>query len=215
MPSLGSKRKFLKELLTYFGMDCRKALKFMVHRTVYCLGGLQGLRDEMGSFLERASQHASNSGSAVDAEVVALVQHAQGTCAKSLGILRTVIQQLSAMDIEFLEQHPWASSSEEQRKSNAALWAGLWKKAVLSFGKMQEGALEPRTPEEWKSFEETETNKIANKKNVKVITQEFVGEIELFQQSRNSKVESLDAEALALHWKMMPLEVARLVISWV
>ena len=173
-----SKRKFLKEVLGYMGNNSNLALQFMIHRTVYSLGALQGMKEELGSFLCSAASQASFV-NAVHKEALGVLENVSAVVAKSLAILRTMVVQLSSMDIEFLEQHPWLSSNDEQKKATTAEWTRLWRKTVLSLGEMKDGAMKPRTEDEWVKAEDNEVARVS-KKSMKSLSQEVAQEIERF-----------------------------------
>ena len=178
VPALQGKRKFLKDVLNFVGNDGNQALHFMVHRTVYCLGALQGTKEELNSFIGTASANVSFA-NAVHKEAVQVLESVLAVVAKSLSILRTMVFQMSTMDIDFLEQHPWLCSSDEQRKANTSEWAGLWKRAVLSLGGMKEGAIKARTAADWKDLESTELSKVS-KKAAKTVAAELSSVLEKF-----------------------------------
>ena len=221
VPMVGSQRmKFLKEVVAYLSYDTKKALRFMVHRTVYCLGALQGVKEEMTSFIGSSGvlKVETGDGNAVEQEAVARLKDVLALITRSLSCLRSIVSQLSTMDIDFLEQHSWVSANEADRKVLTTKWAGIWNRAVLTTGDMK-NCLSARTDSEWSEVNSALQNRL-NKKTSKALCQEVCAEIERVHtahskelelgQTVNSKVAEGDATARMVKiWPGFPLEVAR------
>ena len=215
---LGPQRmRFLKEVVSYVSCDTKKALRFMVHRTVYCLGALQGVKEEMTSFVSSSVvSKIVETGTAVELEAVARLKDVLGLFSRSLNCLRSMVSQLSTMDIEFLEQHAWVSANEADRKVLTTKWAGMWNKAVLTLGEMKD-CLTARTDSEWSDVNSALQSKLG-KKTIKSLCQEVSVEMEEFHAALSKELQAdlnstVAVQRMAKHWPDFPSEVARLELD--
>ena len=116
-PSLNSCRKNIKHIMQAFGNSKTNLMCFLSHRTVYMLGALQSMRDELGSFALRQADLEA------DPSLLSLLNSAQETCAVGLASLRQMVAQTASMDVEFAEQHSWAQAAEDKRHAVVQEWA--------------------------------------------------------------------------------------------
>lgn len=107
IPSLSSQKGKVKNFLTCTGGNEANVHKFMSHRSLYVLAGLQSSSDELQAQL--ASKAALKDGD--EARKAAL------TLSKGVALLRQMVAQLSQADVEFAEENPWAELVNDEQKT--------------------------------------------------------------------------------------------------
>ena len=115
IPSMATYKNKIKSMAALFG-NFDSAMYFLRHRSLYVMGGIQAARDELTAFLKAHGKDTETSTSH------ALLQELLQVLSSGLALIRQIVEQISSRDVEFAEDRPWGSATEQQRDSITKAW---------------------------------------------------------------------------------------------